>query len=142
MSEQVAVAERPATVSENAAVVARVYDAFSQGDVATLFDIFHPAGTITQSSRLPWGGVYEGHEGLGLFLGRLTGAIRSSVETERFIDDEAGHVVAIGRTRGQVLATGRPFDVPEVHVWTVGDGKITRFEAYIDTAMMREALDL
>jgi len=46
------------------------------------------------------------------------------------------------RTRGRALATGKRFDVPETHVWTIRDGKVTRFESYIDTKMMREALGL
>ncbi len=127
---------------QNVAVVQSVYDAFGRGDVQTLFGLFHPEAEIYQSSHLPWGGSYEGHEGLGDFLGKLTGAIESKVETGRFIDDEEGHVVQMGRTRGRVLATGREFDVPETHVWTVKDGKVMRFEAYIDTPMMHEALGL
>ncbi len=51
-------------------------------------------------------------------------------------------MVQIGRTRGRVRATGNEFDVPETHVWTVEDGRVTRFESYIDTPKMREALGL
>ena len=50
--------------------------------------------------------------------------------------------MAVGHTRGRVLATGNRFDVPETHVWTIRDGKVERFESYIDTKMMREALGL
>ncbi len=64
------------------------------------------------------------------------------MDTERYIDDEEGHVVAVGHTRGKVRGTGREFDVPETHVWTVEDGKITRYESYIDTPKMRAALNL
>jgi len=70
------------------------------------------------------------------------GALRLDLEPERIIDDEEGHVVQIGHTRGRVKATGREFDVPETHVWTVEGGKVTRYEAYIDTPKMREALGL
>jgi hypothetical protein len=123
-------------------VVRRVYEAFARGDVPGLFALFHEDGEIYQSSQVPWGGSYRGHEGLGAFLGGLAGTIRSQVETERYIADGEGHVVAVGFTRGQVVATGEPFDVPEVHLWTVADGKISRFESYIDTATMRAALGL
>ena len=46
----------------------------------------------------------------------------------------------VGRTRGTVRATGAPFDVPEVHVFTVAGGRVTRFEAYVDTAALLAAL--
>ena len=42
-----------------------------------------------------------------------------------------------GDTRG---ARGAAFDVAIAHVWTVRDGRVSRFEAYIDTPAMREAL--
>jgi hypothetical protein len=64
------------------------------------------------------------------------------VTTERYIADEDNHVVEVGRTRGRVVATGREFDVPETHVWTLESGKVVRFDAYIDTAHLRRALGL
>jgi ketosteroid isomerase-like protein len=127
---------------DNLAVVRGVYDAFARGDVPGIFGLFHPEAEVYQSSRLPWDGEYRGHEELGAFLTKLTGSVESKVEPERLIDDEEGHVVQIGRTRGRVRATGREFDVPETHLWTVEGGKVTRYEAYIDTPKMREALGL
>ena len=131
-----------AATHDNVTVVRRVYDAFERGDVPTIFALFDSGGEIYQSTRLPWGGRYEGHGGLADFLGNLTGTIESRVETERFIDDGDGHVVASGVTRGTVVATGRRFEVPETHVWTVEDGRIVRFESYVDAGRMREALGL
>jgi uncharacterized protein len=123
-------------------VVRDIYDAFARGDVEAIFGLVHPDAEIYQSDQLPWGGEYRGHEGFGEFLTRLTSTVESKVETGLFIDDEDGHVVQVGRTRGTVRATGREFDVPETHVWTVEGGKAIRYEAYVDTAKMREALGL
>jgi uncharacterized protein len=39
-----------------------------------------------------------------------------------------------------VRATGASFDVPEVHVWELCDGKVVRYQSYIDTPAMLEAL--
>ena len=142
MGTTIAGSARSGSVSAEVAVVERVYDAFGRGDAETIFALFHPEGTIYQSQALPWGGTYHGHAGLAEFFGKLTGAIASKVETEHVIDDLEGHVVAIGRTRGHVLASGRPFDVAETHVWTVAEGRILRFESYIDSGSMREALGL
>ena len=130
------------TTRDDVAVVRSVYDAFGRGDVPAIFGLFHAEAEVYQSSRLPWGGRYRGHEELGAFLTKLTSTIESEVDTGLFIDDEEGHVVQVGHTRGTVRGTGRPFDVPETHVWTVVDGKVLRFESYIDTAKMREALGL
>ena len=46
----------------------------------------------------------------------------------------------VGRTAGTVNATGVEFDVDEVHVLTLRDGKVVRFAATIDTPAMLDAL--
>ena len=142
MSDRVEVKESPAAVEDNVAVVRSVYEAFGRRDMPAVFERFHPDCVIYQSSRLPWGGRYEGHEGFGEFLARLTAAIESRVRDVRYIDDEEDHVAAIGHTHGRALATGREFDVPQTHIWTVRDGKVSEVESYIDTRMMRDALGL
>lgn len=37
-------------------------------------------------------------------------------------------------------ANGASFDIPEVHVWELRDGKVVRYHVYIDTPAMLEAL--
>jgi ketosteroid isomerase-like protein len=54
---------------------------------------------------------------------------------------EAGdQVVQYGRTAGTARASGRTFDIPECHVWTITDGLVSEVSYYIDTAAMLEAL--
>ena len=126
---------------QDLAVVREVYDAFARADVPRIMALFDEGGTVVQSPALPWGGTHTGHEGLGTFLGTLTSHLDSHPETERLFADAAGHVVQVGRTRGVVRATGAPFDVPEVHVFTLAGGRVTRFEAYLDTAALLAALE-
>ena len=120
-------------------VVRGLYDALSRRDAAAILAAFHEAIEIYQSPLLPWGGSHRGIEGARAFFGKLRAHIDSRVSVERFI--EAGDAVAvIGRTRGTALATGRPVDVPIAHVWTLADGRASRWEVYIDTPAMLEAL--
>ena len=51
-----------------------------------------------------------------------------------------GEVVQVGRTKGTVVATGVPFDIPEVHRWTIRDGKAVAAHFAIDTPAMLERL--
>ena len=126
---------------QDTAVVRAVYDAFDRGDLAAIMALVAPGVTVQQSPAVPWGGTYTGHEGLGRFLAALTGHLDSRPEIERLFADGDGHVVQVGRTRGTVRATGAGFDVAEVHLWTVRDGLVQRFEAYLDAPAMRAALD-
>ncbi|MFD2091459.1 nuclear transport factor 2 family protein [Blastococcus deserti] len=123
------------------AVVRAVYEAFDRSDLETVMALFDPDATVYQSPALPWGGDHRGHAGLERFLTVLVTHLDSHPETQSLLDDGDGHVVQHGRTRGTVRSNGAPFDVAETHVWTVRDGRVHRFESYIDTAAMRQALD-
>ena len=125
----------------NVAVVRGAYDAFERGDLPAVFAALHPAIELAQSTEVPWGGVYRGHDGARAFFQALTARIRSRVAVERFVD-EGDDVVAIGRTQGTVIATGQPFDVPIAHVWTIRAGLAVSVRFYIDDPAMREALAL
>lgn len=122
-----------------AEVVRELYAAFSARDAEKVLSLVDESIAVSQTESLPWGGSYEGKDGLRAFFGKLLGTIDSQVEAEEMF--EAGdQVVVIGRTRGTVNASQAPFDVRIVHVWTVHAGKATRFEAYIDTPEMLAAL--
>ena len=110
-----------ATDRPNAEIVRRVYDAFARRDIPAVLGLLAPDVEITQSSEIPWGGSYKGHDGALRFFGNLTQAITSAVALERLVD-AGDHVVAIGRTQGTVNATGARFDVPIAHVWAFRDG--------------------
>jgi uncharacterized protein len=123
----------------NADIVASVYDAMKEADLDGILARCHPGLTITQAEELPWGGHYVGRDGLIEFVTKLISTIASQVEHEALF--EAGdRVIQRGRTRGTVRETGAEFDIPEVHVWTVRDGKVVAAEFYIDTPAMLAAL--
>jgi len=127
-------------MTEKTELLDRTYRAMAEGDVETVLALIDPAITIRQTEQLPWGGRYEGIEGFAEFFGKLRGTITSKVAVEQIF--EAGnHVVEIGRTRGTVNATGAEFDVAEVHIWELRDGKAVSFHAYIDTPAMLAALE-
>jgi hypothetical protein len=120
-------------------IVRSVYAAFDRGDLGAILAAVSPDAAVHQTPELPWGGHHLGHAGLQRFLGALTAHVQA-----RFVPDTifaAGHqVVSVGHSRGTVRANGRAFEVAAVHVWTVVDERVTRFEAYIDTPAMRAAL--
>jgi len=122
------------------AVVEAVYDAFARADVNRILELFAPDCVVYQSHALPWDGTHQGHDGLLTFLVTLSSTIASTPEHEHLVADGDGHVAQVGRTRGTAKATGVEFDLFENHVWTVRDGKVARFEVYLDTAGMLAAL--
>lgn len=126
--------ERP-----NVRVVRKLYDAFTKRDMAVIFELFSPTIRIDQSPEVPWGGHYEGLEGALAFFQALTTHVTSQVTLERLID-AGDHVVALGRTRGVVNATGAEFDVPIAHVWQLDEGRATAVRYCIDNPTMLTAM--
>jgi uncharacterized protein len=125
--------------TEPEVVVRSVYDAYARRDVAAVLSAFAPDVVFVQTDLLPWGGRYEGIEGAQASIGKLFAHVDSKVEIEETVS-AGDHVVVIGRTRGTTRTTGAEFDIRVVHVWTVVNGRILRFEAYIDTPAMLSAL--
>jgi ketosteroid isomerase-like protein len=46
-------------------------------------------------------------------------------------------VVALGTSSWNRAGSGEPAEVKIAHVWTLADGKVTRFQQHIDTAKER-----
>jgi ketosteroid isomerase-like protein len=123
----------------NIEIIQQVYDAFAAEDPARVLELCDAQCVITQDSALPWGGRHQGFDGLATFAAALGGTIHSVVTTdELFVAGD--RVIQYGRSRGTVLGNGATFDVPEVHVWTVRDGKVVAAEFYIDSVAMLHAL--
>lgn len=120
-------------------VVKAIYEAMAASDIAQLFELIDPACVIVQDERLPWGGRHVGHDGFADFGLALRGSISSAVTTDAIFTAD-GDVIQVGRTKGTVVATGTPFDIAEVHRWTIRDGRAVAAHFSIDTPAMLEAL--
>ncbi len=127
------------TSTEPIDVVEAIYDAMATKDLHRILELIDPGVVIQQDPALPWGGRFEGHDGLAEFGRIIGGRIESAVTIESMF--QAGeHVVQHGRTAGTVRATGVPFDIAECHVWRVVAGKAVEARYFIDSAAMLEAL--
>lgn len=123
----------------NVALVQQFYAALRHRDLPAAFALFAPDLVIEQSGEVPWGGHYTGHAGARDFFGKVGHWLNSTLALERFID-AGDHVVAVGRTRGTVNATGARYDVPIAHAWQVRDGRLARAHFMIDNPTMLAAL--
>jgi ketosteroid isomerase-like protein len=120
-------------------IIRKGYERYSKRDLAGVFELLSPDIVIEQTTDLPWGGEHYGHDGARQFFAGLAAHTAATPRPEKYIS--AGNdIVAIGRLVGTATATGNVIDLDIVHVWTVTDGRITRFQAFIDTPGMLEAL--
>ena len=123
----------------NIGIIEELYQAFATEGLDRVLELCDPECVVVQDEALPWGGRHEGIEGVATFGALLVGTVHSVVTGDELF--EAGdRVIQYGRSRGTVLAGGVTFDLPEVHVWTVRNGKVTAAEFYTDTPAMLRAL--
>jgi ketosteroid isomerase-like protein len=120
-------------------LIREAYAAFRRRDIAGILARLHPEIEIYQSETLPWGGRYRGQAQVQEYFHKIDEQLDTAVQPEEIF--EAGdHVVVLGRTQGRARSSGQPFAVRIVHLWTFRAGQVVRFEAYIDTPAMLQAL--
>lgn len=116
-----------------------VCDVYKITEIAEIVSSFAPDFEIYQTEQLPWGGHFQGLAGAQQFFGKLRENVDSTVEIEEIYPVEE-KIIVKGRTRGTVLQNEKKFDVSIVHIWTIRDGKLAKFEPFIDTPAMLAAL--
>jgi ketosteroid isomerase-like protein len=107
-------------------VVTRVYAAFAEGDVPAVLGAFADDIEWHEAEGMPYGGIYRGGEAVAQ---NVFGPISEDVEGFA-VGDTVAVVVSYTGT-GNV--TGKPLDLPVVHVWDIEDGKAVRFRQFADT---------
>lgn len=131
-----------ATDRANIAVVQQAYGHFARGDVPALLSLCAPDVVwVSGGSRedFPTFGQREGLEGAASFFRDVAEYDDiKSFEPREFVSG-AGKVAVIGHYAITARKTGKPFVSDWVHVYTIGDGKITRFQEFTDTAAFLKA---
>ena len=120
-----------------------VYDAFANGDIATVLGALDPKVEWVEAAGSAYAGTYTGPDAvLSGVLARLAGDWKPfHVAPDRVLadGDDRDTVVAVGTYTGTHKATGRSFRARFAHIWELRDGKIIAFEQIADTAKVNEA---
>jgi ketosteroid isomerase-like protein len=125
----------------NRHLVEAAYRAFGARDVETLVRLLSPMVVWGEPDNplIPSAGTRRGIQGVldWLNVGKATELILE-LEPERFLAD-ADMVAVVGHTKVLARPTGKVYATDFVHVVTVADGKIVRFQEYFDTFGAAEA---
>ncbi len=126
---------------QNKDFVMEGYRLFQAGDISKLVERYHDNAEWVgpESDYLPFAGNFHGKQGIAQFFAKLDGAARVTHFTPIRTIAENDTVVVTGESSWVAKSTGRSYDSPWVHVFTMRDGKIARFEAFYDTANAERA---
>ena len=123
---------------ENLEIVRRIFKAFVEGDLSTFRELLHEEVEVNYAptySGVPW--AQRSWRGRDEAL-QAVKILTDQLEFEVFEPDEfiAGNhsVVVLGHERCRIKATGRVVEASWAQVFTLRDGKISRYREYSDTA--------
>jgi ketosteroid isomerase-like protein len=120
-------------MADNAELIRNAYAAFRQGDVPGILAVLADRVEWDVTSVLPQGGSWRGRAAAGEFFENLGSHWADlTIDVEQLLSD-GDEVVAIGRAAGRLRAHGdAAAGYAFVHVFTVGDGAVTRFREWAD----------
>jgi ketosteroid isomerase-like protein len=119
-------------MNDNATVVQNAYSAFGNGDIGAVLDLLSDDVEWTSPRTLPHGGEYHGKADVGQFFKAIGANWKAlPLEVEAVSDIGGGLVVGVLRADG-TRSTGARQSYGAAHVFTVRDGKISRFREFVD----------
>jgi ketosteroid isomerase-like protein len=122
-------------------VVKDVYEAFARGDVPAVLGAFAADIEWHEADGMPQGGVYHGPEAVAQnVFGPLTEDVEGFAVTPEQLISSGDSVAAVVRYTGTGAVSGKPLDLPVVHVWDIRDGKAARFRQFADTVKFSEVV--
>ncbi len=128
----------------NVDLLKNLYAAFVRGEMPVVLGAMSPDIRWYQAESNPYNPSGEAWVGPDAVLNNLF--MRLGTEWEGFdvkpttFHDAGGTVVVEARYSGVYKPTGKRLDAQVCHVWDVRDGKIVRFQQYVDTEKLNKVV--
>ena len=126
---------------ENTQLVQRAYNHFLQGEIPAVLDLLSEdvEWLIPGPESAPPAGSWHGREQVGQFFEVLSGSQEPRQFEPREFVAQGDRVVTLGHYLWRVMATGGEWESDFAHLFTVRDGRITRFQEFTDTNALSHA---
>lgn len=126
---------------ENIQLVQGLYSAFARGDIDTIIGMLRSDVIWTEPENPfnPAGGTRHGHQGFleWMTIGRQAEDILVLEPKKMLTDDDS--VAVVGYLKCRTTQTGKTYESDFIHLLTIKDGKIARFQEFFDTYAAGEA---
>jgi uncharacterized protein len=127
----------------NVDVVRETYEAVGRGDIPTLLSLLTDdvEWTLQGPCVIPFAGTRRGRAGVAEFFSRVGENLEFELFEPREFVVQGDTVAVLGYERSLIKPTGRALEQEWVHVYTLRDGEIAKFQAFEDTAALVVAFD-
>jgi hypothetical protein len=125
----------------NIKIVKQLYAAFSNRDIPAILEMLSPDVEWGEPPNPynPAGGMRRGHAGFlkWVDIGRQAEDILVLEPRKMLVDEDS--VAVVGFIKCRVIATGKTYESDFVHLVTLRDGKVSKFQEFFDTYAAGEA---
>ncbi|MFN7155824.1 MAG: nuclear transport factor 2 family protein [Acidovorax sp.] len=123
-------------------IIRATYEGPSEENGKNLLAALAPEATWTEAAGFPYAGTYTGPDAIiaNVFQRLATEWIGYSAKVHTYLAD-GDRVAAFGVYSGTYRATGKAMTATFAHLYRLKDGKIVSMEQYVDSAMVRAALN-
>ena len=129
---------------DNVTLLKSLYDAFAHGNIPAVLEAMSPDIKWYQAESNPYRPSGEAWVGPDAVLNNLF--LRLGTEWDGFaVHPRSFHsagdsVIVEARYSGTYKATGKSMDAQVCHIWDFKDGKVSRFQQYLDTAKVQDVM--
>jgi uncharacterized protein len=128
------------TVATNMETVRRSYEAFAQGDVPVFLSLLDANVQWVEPEGVPLEGTYIGPDAvLKEVLIPLTSTWDGFTVTPETFLDAGDTITVLGTLKGTNKATGKKLGTPYIAVWTLRDGKVVKYQSFVNTIAFAHA---
>jgi hypothetical protein len=124
-------------MTENKAIIEKVYEAFGNRDYETVLSYFAPdfEWIAADNSPLADQSPYRGVDAIrsGVFDRIAAGFEKLTVVPDEIFEGDDGRVVVLGYYHGKFRGKDKEFRAQVAHIWTVRDRMPVKFQQYLDT---------
>ncbi len=129
---------------DNVTLMKNLYAAFGRGEIPTVLAAMSRDIKWYEAESNPYMPSGQAWVGPDSVMNNMF--MRLGAEWEGFtvhpmsFHGAGGSVIVEARYSGMYKRTGKSADVQACHVWDIKDGKVARFQEYVDTAKLREIM--
>jgi ketosteroid isomerase-like protein len=121
-----------------------LFAAFGRGDIDYVIDAHADdivmEAPVSRTSTLPWAGTRTGRRELVEYFEMMAAHVAPEAFHDVVFTASGDRVVVEGSNAGTVLATGKRYDHDWVMVFTIRDGKVSKFRHFYDTGDIEAAM--
>ena len=128
-------------MSSNLDIIRATYEGPSEDNGRHLLQALAPDAVWVEAEGFPYAGTYVGPEAIiaNVFQRLATEWIGYRAEVASYVVED-DQVVAFGTYSGTYKATGRSMRAAFAHHYTLRNGKIVRMVQYVDSYLVRQAM--